>query len=234
MVNVYWACTEKEGMRAKDPTSIMKKYYETHKTDNNSEFLRQNSCPAFNSAIKNVYGLHSLYDYTVDLVTKTDAVSKDYDQKFFDSHFIVRDYEERFFSFVQGYVFFSDEPLTMRAYLSPFLENNEVSKRTYSIPGQFDIGRWIREIEFNFYLKPEYDKFIIKEDDIYTYLDFMTDKKVKLKRFYLDHKISDIITDFKNARFNKVQNSSLQYFYDMFENTKIKKILLEEIKKNLI
>jgi hypothetical protein len=234
MVDVYWACTEKEGLRATEPTSILKKYYSTHKTDNNSEYLRQNSCPAFNSAMKNMYGLHSIYDYSFKLMDKKTVGSPMYDDDFFNDHVIVRSLEEKFFSFIQSYIFFSEEPLLMRSYIYPFLENNEVAKRTYSIPGEFDIGQWFRELEFNFYLKDEYDEFVIKDNEIYTYIQFMTNEKINLKRFYISDKMRSYIYDLQQTRFNKVQNSSLSFFYNFFNNSGIKKLLLEEIKNNII
>lgn len=224
---VYWSMIEDEWIRSKEPISIQKRFFEMHPPEKSGT----NFCPSIKHSLKNLYGLKSIYDYEF-YIENRELFTKFYDQDFFSNHVIIRDIDQKFFSFTQKYIFFSEKDLEMTAYLFPFLEQNEVSKRTYSITGKFNIGKWFRIIEFPFFLKNEYDKFIINNDDIYTYIQFNTEEKIIFKKFFPTDKIKEFskssLMSSQGIRWGK---RSLEDYYKHFT---YKKILLKEIRNNLV
>lgn len=231
-VNVYWTCLENEFDKAVEPDPVIGRLFQTKKPDRNNPMNNTMYCPSVGNALGNMYALRSLYEYEFTIVNDTVATNY-YDYEFFSNHVIIRDIEQKFFSFQQKYLFFTDEDsLEMLAYLSPFVEDNEVARRTFSIPGQFDIGKWFRNLEFNFYLKDDYDTFHIDEGDAYTYVKFNTKEKIKFHKFYPSDKIWQFVyrvADLRNSP--REGRLGLPDYYDML---KFKQDIIEEIKKNLV
>ena len=218
---------EDEWIRSKEPISIQKRFFELHANKN----TQLKYCPAVKNALKNLYGLQSIYDYSF-VIENGKIYYKNYDSEFFQKHVYIRDIDHKFFSFTQNYIFFSEESVELTTYLHPFLEENEVAEKTYSVIGKYNIGKWFRVIEFPFYLKKKYNEFSIKNDDIYTYIQFNTDKNINFKKFYPTEKIKN----FSNSTFLasngiKLGSRLLEDYYKYF---KFKKNILKEIKQNII
>jgi glycogen debranching enzyme len=229
-INVYWSVLEKEWMRASPPISIEKKFHEMYNFSKNPN-VNITSCPATKKYLKNLYGLSSIYDYEI-VVENGSVFSTMYDQKFFDDHFYIRSLEKKFFSFIQKYIFFTDEKsLEIEAYLPPFLENNNAIISCHSIPASFDIGKWFRNLEFPFFLKENFNKFSIEKGDIYAYVKFNTDEKIVFKRFIPTEKIKMFSAASIDSVFGKRKSEGLPFYYGL--NT-FKNNILKEIKENLI
>ena len=233
MINVYWTCLEKEFVRADEPVNIYKSHLKNKPADlyNPHNFINQ--CPAIHDALMNVYGIKSIYDYEMKYENKQ-LESKVLDQDFYNSHVQVRSMDQKFFSFVQKVIFFTDETsLQMTAYEPAFLEDNSITRATYSIPGKYDIGKWFRPLEFNFYLKENVSTFKIKEGDIYTYIRFHTDEKINFIRYMPTDTIKKYSEDVVNSVFNKRAYRTLDKYYINFKNSNMKKTIMKEIKDNL-
>lgn len=231
-VNVYWTCLEDQWDEALEPESVMKRLFQKKKPDKDNPLNNTMFCPSVGGALNNMYCLQSIYDY--EFTVFDDKVGTNYtDFDFFQNHVIIRDISQKFFSFQQKFLFFTDEDsLEMLAYLPPFVEDNDVAKRTFSIPGQFDIGKWFRNLEFNFYLKDEYDTFSIKKGDAYTYIKFNTDEKINFKKFYPSPKIWNFVYLVAALRNTKSDNRrSLPDYYEMLA---FKQEIIEEIQNNLL
>lgn len=230
-MNVYWACLEDEWVRCHEPGSVIKDFYNSHSYSNSNKLLGMNFCPAFNLSLKNTYSLKSLYNYNFK-ITGDKVLSDMHDQHFYNNHVIERSIEEKFFSFTQMKVFFTDaDSLMMTAGQFPFLENNNITDRCSILPGTYDIAKWFRPIDFAFYLKKDYDEFRIKEDEIYSYITFHTDQNIAFKQFYPSPKIKQYLSDTLLSKKYLVSKKTLENFYSMF---KTKSMVISEIKKNLI
>jgi len=228
-INVYWSCLEKEWMRAKKPEPIVNSFLENNK--NKKEISNTIVCPSFKKNIKNTYSLNSIYDY--EFTVRGDEVFTEVnDLEFFNRHVLVRSLEEKFFSFSQGMVFFTEEDgLELEVGLYPFFEQNNVTKNCILIPGSLDIGKWFRVLDFSFYLKNESDSFRIKEDEAYSYIRFNSKEKINFIEYYPTEKIKQYIDDTLDSRKSMPSVRSLQEYY---RNFKIKNLILKEIKSNLI
>lgn len=232
-INVYWACLEDEWMRDSEPEPISNIFYSSKKINEpKNKNLMLSKCPFFNNNFKNIYQVRSLYSYSFRIqngLIKSDT----YDQKFFDDHVIIRSIEKRAFSFVQKRIFFADsnKGLEMTAYEFPYLENNNITKRTIPLVGTFDISKWFRNIEYPFYLKDDHDEFIVNEKEVMFYLRFNTKEKINFKQFYATERIKE----FANSGITTFNHSSLKHsMNDFYNNFKIKNIVKKEIKRNLL
>lgn len=226
-INIYWCCIEKEWMRAEPPNPILNSFSEENKYIE-SGILR---CPALRNEMNNTFSLSSIYDYNF-VISENDISSPMYDQEFFNKHVIIRSVNERIFSFQQEIIFFTDEPsLMMSANLHPYLENNEITKRCISLPGKFDIGKWLRTVEYGFQLNKNYNEFKINMGDIYQYVTFHTDEKIVFKQFYKTDRIQQMLYDTRDIRSNRKNFVLLDWFYKKF---RFKNFVLNEIKGNLV
>jgi len=229
-INVYWTSSEKEWILATPPENVISTFHKKDLIDPERPDSHIHYCPAFNSNFKNVYTMKSLYDYEFTL--ENDRISSTYhDQSFFENHVIVRSAEKRFFSFMNSYLFFTDEPsLKVTFYEYPCLEDNNITQRCMPVAGQFDIGKWFRETEFAFYLKDSYQSFKIEKDEVYGYMRFHTDEKINFIEFDYTDRLRKIHRESLEAvrRFSRFKK--LEQYYRIFRH---KKVILKEIKENI-
>jgi hypothetical protein len=231
-ITIYWACIEDEWIKAVEPEKVSKRFYSMGiKDDNRSSPIAINHCPVFNGSLTNTYAVKSIYDYSFK-VENGQCVSSDHDQKFFDEHVFIRLLEKKFFSFNVRYIFFTEEDdLNMSAYQYPFFEDNEITKRCMIIPGDFNIGKYFRNLEFPFILKKEYDEFIVNNEDVLYYLKFHTEEKIKFKQFRYNENLKQMLADVRKANSGNKRGASMQVYYNKFKG---KKYILNQIKQNLI
>lgn len=229
-INVYWACLEDQWMLADPPESVSSIFYKKYNFKKTEPSSLINYCPAFNSNLENLFALKSIYDYSFRIENRN-VKTQLYDQKFFDDHVTVRSLDNKFFSFKHKYIFFTDEPsLNVTFYEYPFLEDNNITQRCIIPAGTFDIGKWFRNTEFSFFLKSNYDEFIIKKNEIYSYMRIHTEKKVNFIQF----RYTDQLLKYNNDGFRITMITplrALQNYYNIFKN---KKLILKEIQNNLL
>jgi hypothetical protein len=228
-INIYWSCLEPEWLRAEPPVPVLSEFMKNNK----SSGTKITMCPAFHKEHYNLFGIKSIYDYefTVNF-EKGEVTTTTYDQEFYNRHVLLRSMKERMFTFSQEFVFFTDEPsLLISGDLFPYLENNNITERCIVYPGQFDIGRWYRPIEFAFKLKESFDTFKIEAGEIFQYIRVHTDKKINFVQFRETPKLNKMLKDITSVRDNKKGIFSLDYYYERF---KMKKLIMKEIKENIL
>jgi hypothetical protein len=227
-INVYWSCLENEWLRAQPPVPVYENFLKKN------EFKETNivKCPSFTLDTKNLYGIKSLYTYNFILGENT-VSSGLYDQPFFDRHVMIRSLQERVFSFLQYYTFFTDsDSLLMSANIQPYLEtNNPINDRCMCFSGAFDIGKWYRNIEFSFHLKDQFNEFLINENEIYCYIKFHTNEKINFIQHRHSPALASHLSSVIAAKNYKLSTRNLFSYYKMF-NTK--KMIIKEIKNNII
>lgn len=100
--------------------------------------------------------------------------------------------------------------------------------------GEFDIGKWFRPINLDYHIPITTEKFVVSEGDELAYVKFETLKKVVLKRFSFSNEIHALSLEMSQASSRYSGFKSLSERYKMAKQSKIKELLLSEIKKNLI
>lgn len=233
-INVYWACIEKEWMRAEQPELVSKRLYRNENfldiKDNKSTLSSFHLCPAVSNYFVNVYSLKSIFDYSFKVVGDDLAVNTD-DVEYASKHVLIRSPNLKFYTFSNLYIFFTDEKsLDVSFYQPPIFESNEISQRCIPLPGKYDIGQWFRNTEFPFFLKKEYDSLSIKRGDVYSYMTFHTQEKINFIQFKMTDKLEEYRLDgFYMNSYTRLRK--MTEYYKMFKN---KKAILKEIKNNLV
>ena len=137
-----------------------------------------NRCPAFTDELTNLYGIKPYYDYTLQF-EENGVSSPDYDQIFFDKHFVIRSLEGNLFDFYENFHFFTEESSLKMSLLPAYLEDNSVSNSTIIIPGKIDIGKYFRSLASAFHMKQNCNELIFSRKEIFFYLKFHTKKKLQ-------------------------------------------------------
>jgi hypothetical protein len=231
-INVYWSVFEEAWPRAEEPKSLLKHFYERRLQENDNAQMSFHKCPFLYGFLKNHFCLSSLYDYSFE-IKNGKVFSNQYDQQFFDDHVIIRSIEKKSFSFTQKFAFFSDEKsLKMDIPVYPFLEENNISERCLLLPGSLDIGKYFRLADMPFFLKNNFNSFKIEEKEIFSYIKFNSNEKIKFLQFYPSSKLEEYANVMPLAIKNrKYSFESPEFYYKKF---KIKSLILKEIKKNLL
>lgn len=229
-IDIYWASLDDEWLRATAPQEVRKNHFSTD-VFKEVGIIR---CPATRDFLHNYYSLSSIYNYNIFIDSENQKCWSDlYDQTFFDTHVRVRSYNHRSLSFMMRYIFFvEDESLSISVH-QPFLEDNIINNTCILYPGQFDIGKWFRNLDFGFRLKKSADKFVINEKDIYAYVKFHTNEDINFIQFRFNKELRDLLNDVHQSTKNQPLNTyrSLEYRYESFS---IKNLVLSEIKKNIL
>jgi len=203
------------------------------------------SCPASNDYFKNLYVIKSNIN---DEFEFPDGFLQHYDniplneetvlnnignkvilQKFRDSsykgyHNIVYNLE---------WTFFCEEPLVAR-FTAPTYPPFSPMEGAILASGQYDIGQWFRSFNLDYHIPVGTKKFSLKVDDPLFYLQFFTDKKVVFKRFKFNQTIHRMGLEFIQSTRRYEKFIPLYKRYEMAKKSQALKMVLAEIKNNLV
>jgi hypothetical protein len=186
------------------------------------------ACPAIKAKHKNTFFTAIPYDFTVQFV----------EGQMYSTHpesVVQRPglYENSFsFNWHMNRTFFSETPQIMEvtpAYLHPTVH----SRFGHAPSGAFDIGKWFRPSSPNFQLWSNLSEFHAKKDDAHLYFNFPSEERIVLKQFVMTEKLFEI----QDATLNHKEyfpKQNLNSIYSRFTQNGISKILLKEIKENLL
>lgn len=235
-INIYWCLIDQNWLAAKSPDLVVGKFFAENLKTNSESIISINRCPATFDELNNTYNIYSLYDYDFTINQHSDGsygvVSSKFDQEFLERMVVVRDAKYKLFSYREAYVFFTDEDsLEASISLPPFLENNNIMQRCRVLPGRMDVGKWFRNIDFAFFLKPEYDTFRIEKDEIFCYTKFHTKEKINFRQFMWTNRLGDYSDTCQSIFRVRSPLTKLENYYKFFKH---KKHILKEVKKNLL
>lgn len=206
---------------------------------NNFDYVTENVkrnfkyCPAVKEMTKNVYRLKFPFEYDLTL-TENNVGSSLYDQEFFNKMVLVRSLEKKHLSFNLGYLFVCEESLEIESSSCHFSDNDFVNK-TMLVPGKFNIGKWVRPLDCAFFMKNGFNTLNIKRGDDYSYVKFDTTEKIQLKKFYCTDNLLGLVQNNLKSRDYKIKPiEKLMHFYKLYEKAKMHKLVMREIKSNLM
>jgi hypothetical protein len=243
-ITVYWAPsrfvseTGSWNMLYRAPTSVSSRFKKL-----NTSRGDLSRCPASNDLLKNLYSfdcaLEDEFDIPVDFL-KSMEQTEDLDilvpTKSALSMYIPRKSSMEGHANVaynMGWSLFADEPLVMRA-TAPYYPAVTPMSGAILASGEYDIGLWFRAITLDYHVPYTTNSFKVSINDPLIYLDFKTNKKIRFKRFIKTQKIELLEKEFSYSPRYYAANKPLDYRYDMSRNAELPKIVLSEIKKNLV
>lgn len=188
-------------------------------------------CPAFTNfsrntfLIKNPIESHYVYEgNTVRVKTKNYLHTDIVHEPSIKNHMMVE--------YGLTYVFFTEHDIKL-TLTGPYYSNSEHTKYGALIPGQIKIDSWFRELKLEYTLWPGNNELAFKKDEVLGYVNFDSEEKVKLVRFEMNEKLKSYIKACGSA-------SSWESFvplvdrYKRFKQTRMNKLVLKEIKNNLV
>jgi len=129
-------------------------------------------------------------------------------------------------------IFFCEEDLNMLVY-SPLFSNATHMKYGPLVPGQFNIGQWFRPFNIEMQLHKNIDTILFEEGEHLAYINFLTDRLVKIKRFELDQNLYRLSLGCSTSM-QWEERIPLIKRYKRFMESKTNKLVLKHIKNNLI
>lgn len=131
------------------------------------------------------------------------------------------------------WLFFAEDEDVELTLTSPYFEAQPHMKYGCIVPGRFNISSWFRPISLEFNLQENISEFKIDKDEALAYIHFNTNKKINLIRFE---------NNFKLESYAKACSTSsrweswipLKKRYERFQRSRMKELVLKQIKNNLV
>jgi hypothetical protein len=193
------------------------------------------SCPAFVNSVKNTFLFKSPANCDVEFKEEfiinraSPNIIYDRDVLVFKNPSMLDSYTIRF---AANWIFFSDDDLDIESR-HPYLHQTQVSKYGYYVPGTMNIGAWFRPLEYAFQCWPGVNEFKVDQEDPLMYLKVNTNDPVIFKKFYLTPELFDLSMSCVRLK-NYWRERNLKRLYNIFNASKIRNKILNEIKKNIM
>lgn len=250
-ITVYWAPSlyipldQSWAFLYSEPSSLNTKIISKSKPKTGIRF-----CPAVKDSINNLYTLKSNVeeDFYLDL-NKTKEIMDTEELKTAPiphragtrgpkvqlSKARNPEYEEYYnYIYNLSWAFFADQPLEVKL-TSPYLPPSSPMEGSFLAPGKFDIGQWYRPINLEYITPITSDHFKLEMGQDLAYLEFLTDKKIVFKQYFMDDVLYNLYQEFiasDSRYFGFLKSLSSRYLSS--QKSKLPQMILSQIKKNVI
>jgi hypothetical protein len=241
-INVYWAVVgeadhgiDRQLMMA-EPVYLRKTLFDSR---NKSNKMKQNflKCPAVTNVVNNTLIWKAPLSTSVDV----DIVDgKMEPMKRYSSNNLFDWYSEHpptisnnvLITFDYHIIFFADEEVDV-LFTAPYFSEAPHLQYGAIVPGKFDVGSWFRPYNAEMNLWEGNTHMEFKEDEPIAYFTFLTDKKIKVNQFRMTEELRSISMSM-TASIRWLPNRSLADRYDLFRKRRLKGVILNKIKENLV
>jgi hypothetical protein len=131
-----------------------------------------------------------------------------------------------------SWIFFSEDDIEV-TLTSPYFENAPHLNYASLVPGKLNISKWFRNINLEYCLYHGINKFGLERDETLGYVSFNSINPVKLVRFEMSEKLQQYANSGNNSTTWDPWITLLDR-YRRFKETHMNKLILKEIKKNLV
>ena len=131
------------------------------------------------------------------------------------------------------WIFFAEESVDLLTNSTMF-HKTDFSQHGFLVPGRYDPSKWFRPVTCEIQIWDSKGQITIEEGDPLFYIEAITDRKVILKRFRFTENLKRHMESCTSAPFTFGFSWPLQERYEKFTKTKTDKLVLAEIKNNLI
>jgi hypothetical protein len=232
---IYWTMNQSpSNSLIKDPVNLFTDIVKDKepKVKNISFF----SCPAVADRLKNSF----VFKNNVETTFMYDFTNKDYPIVKNANGLDAQYYKPSNFSdkaaveVLSEWFFFSEEQIECLINPPSFHPPTDFYKKGFIPGGKVNIGNWFRPVRFEMQMWDFKNHLTIKEDDPLFYLEALTDKNVKLKKFNMTQKIHDISKFCTDSPSRDGRNLPLSERYNIFRKNNKHEELLTEIKRNVV
>lgn len=131
-----------------------------------------------------------------------------------------------------SWFFFCEEDLEM-SFTAPYFPAKSPIEDALLASGSFNIGSWLRPLNLEYYVPLGARKFSIQQDEPLAFVKFDTDRPIVFKRFVLTKKLANIVTEIVESDRYRFLNNLLKR-YNLFKKSRMKELILSEIRQNLV
>lgn len=232
---VYWAPwgpvdqIAEQFLSYSDPVNVLQDLQSSINKENKQDnFL---NCPAFTNQYKNTWLLNSPTFADIEITSNGIVGNNDTT----DKHLIIKQpslLNSHTIKVSANWIFFCEESLHLES-MHPFMHKTSASDYGYYVPGGFDINQWFRPLEYAYQMYPNETKFKILQGEPMMYVRANTTDRVIFKKFRMTEELfNHSLSCVRLKTFWKQR--SLAKLYSMFNESKIKKNIIQEIKKNVM
>ncbi len=187
-------------------------------------------CPSFSNLVRRIIPI--IFPFDAKYILKDQNIIPD------SKHYL--DIETRPSSFKNcmnfipsyRYIFFSEEDVNI-TLSSPYFSNSPHMKYGRVTPGSFNISKWFRAVNFEITLWQESDKIEFKKGEHFAYVHFDTQNDIEFVQFTMIDELHKILRVCGTSS-TWAPQESLCTRYDRFDKSNLNKIVLREIKKNIV
>jgi len=207
-----------------EPQRLLNKVIKDKLITEDERLKNLNRCPAFVDVSKNTFFVEN------SLTTEFTVV--DQEIKYQEGSMASRVLGPKSIIYGLPYIFFCEDDLEMMI-TSPYFSEINYNKYAILIPGKFNISKWFRPINLEMMLINNKSNFRIEENEHMAYFTFLTEDKVILKRFDINDKLQKIGNTCGTVN-RWWKDVPLIKRYDRFLKTKTNRLVMTEIKKQLV
>lgn len=243
-ITVYWSPLPfyKEipqwNMLYREPESVLSNLRLVRNKPNPTSFW---ACPVFVDTMRNVYQIKSNFDleYTlpIDDIIKRQNQEAQFNLNIgsvsFTSHRKPSIENHINLSLNICWLMFADSPVEVKL-TAPYFPAIIPGDGVMLTPGQFDIGSWYGPLNLDYHIPITTTELKFKKDKPLVYLEFLTDKKIVFKRYNSNQYLKELSYECSFFHQRIGRNIPLLEKYKAFKNSRMREIILTEIKNNLI
>ena len=196
------------------------------------------TCPAFQDKTKNIYSFSFPMDtsYEWDFSNDNQVFRPVNDQNPFIGFKVLRNpciNNSPQIEFSLFYSFFCEEPLKA-TFTAPYFSEPNYTKSASVAPGTMDIGQWFRPYPIEMTFWKEKGTVDFKDGESLFYVEFLTDRPIILKRYNTTEKILSYSNTCSKSPQTWSPRIPLVKRYQRFNESKMGKAIIKEIKENLL
>jgi hypothetical protein len=241
-IKVYWAPADfnlntvpkDNNMLYYDPLNLLNilKNNKSNLLKNDSVRNTFFSCPVFSKLSKNIFVLENPLKTDIEINNSTIKYNGETGIPSVVTHPPSLN-NQILFVYNMKWVFFTDDESLNMKLTSPYFSNSNHMRYGSIVPGQLDIGKWFRNVTLEYNLWEGVNKFSIDKGEHLAYIEFETDKKVELIRFKLNTELKTYLESTSSSS-NWEPKVSIQERYERFKRTRMKDLVMKEIKTNVL
>lgn len=206
-----------------EPQSVFNKFIDDNKNTPESRTTGVKKCPAFTNLTKNTFYIENPME--TDLEFENGKVT-------FKKQGLFYELNGNNLAYSLSYAFFCEDDLEL-LMTTPYFSEAKHQQYAITVPGRFNISRWFRPFNVELMLINDKDKFKIAENEHIAYFTFLTDDKVVLQRFEVNDTIRKVAKTCSSVD-SWWRKIPLPKRYERFLKTKTNRLILTEIKKQLV
>jgi len=220
MTTVYWTpvTTQTKGEELSEvgilfgePKSLAKEIATVYK---DYMFIQ---CPATQAFYRNTFVITAPMSGVIDIGENKDGSASitltgyGWDQTYYEAFSHIR--EDKTVTLPPTYLFYAEESLEMEV-LPVFLLGSPSLENALFMPASFDIGKWIRPVDFSFVPKDYKKPITINKGDPLYFVRFKCQDRVELERVEFTQEVRNMMNSCVSVK-KRLKNITLPVLYDM-------------------